>query len=101
MLVLGYCQMNEAAMAALEEKLTSSKNLSDLTPTPFMIKLTHFKRALSKISPSVSDVVSLHSLTCNYITTFFLPAFKTHFAIWDAANTAVQDFIGDIQSSVR
>lgn len=48
-------QMNEAAMAALEDKLISSKSYSDVTP--FTIKLTHFEQALSKISPSVSELV--------------------------------------------
>ncbi|KAK6266187.1 hypothetical protein QUC31_017024 [Theobroma cacao] len=43
--------MNEAAMAALEEKLTST-GISD---TSWTIKTFHFERALSKISPSVSD----------------------------------------------
>ncbi|KAL6578066.1 hypothetical protein OROMI_010394 [Orobanche minor] len=43
--------MNEAAMAALEEKLTSS----NIPGVPWTIKDVHFKRALEKISPSVSD----------------------------------------------
>ncbi|KAK6255352.1 hypothetical protein SCA6_016657 [Theobroma cacao] len=43
--------MNEAAMAALEEKLTST-GISD---TSWTIKTFHFERALSKISPSVSN----------------------------------------------
>ncbi|KAK9274842.1 hypothetical protein L1049_022096 [Liquidambar formosana] len=45
--------MNEAAMAALEEKLTSVQSSSDATP--LTIKMTHFEQALGKISPSVSD----------------------------------------------
>ncbi|KAL0358667.1 UNVERIFIED_CONTAM: Cell division control protein 48C [Sesamum angustifolium] len=45
--------MNEAAMAALEEKLTSSYR--SLDGVPWTIKDVHFKRALEKISPSVSD----------------------------------------------
>ncbi|KAG6603180.1 Cell division control protein 48-like C, partial [Cucurbita argyrosperma subsp. sororia] len=45
--------MNEAAMAALEEKLTSvSSNLESASCT---IKTTDFERALTKISPSVSE----------------------------------------------
>ncbi|KAI3470466.1 hypothetical protein Pfo_027129 [Paulownia fortunei] len=44
--------MNEAAMAALEDKLTSSNRTSGL---PWTIKDAHFNRALKKISPSVSD----------------------------------------------
>ncbi|XP_022733112.1 cell division control protein 48 homolog C-like isoform X2 [Durio zibethinus] len=43
--------MNEAAMAALEEKLTST----GISETSWTIKTFHFERALSKISPSVSD----------------------------------------------
>ncbi|KAL0403474.1 UNVERIFIED_CONTAM: Cell division control protein 48C [Sesamum radiatum] len=49
--------MNEAAMAALEEKLTSSHRSSE--GVPWTIKDVHFKRALEKISPSVSDKVLL------------------------------------------
>ncbi|XP_011083573.1 cell division control protein 48 homolog C-like [Sesamum indicum] len=45
--------MNEAAMAALEEKLTSSYR--SLDGVPWTIKDVHFRRALEKISPSVSD----------------------------------------------
>lgn len=45
--------MNEAAMVALEEKLTSC-GASD---TLWTIKTRHFERALSKISPSVSKMV--------------------------------------------
>ncbi|KAF3952192.1 hypothetical protein CMV_022231 [Castanea mollissima] len=44
--------MNEAAMVALEDKLTSTKSTSDAAPCT--IKSTHFERALGKISPSVS-----------------------------------------------
>ncbi|KAE8679184.1 Cell division control protein 48-like protein C [Hibiscus syriacus] len=43
--------MNEAAMAALEEKLTST----GISEASWTIKTLHFERALSKISPSVSD----------------------------------------------
>ncbi|XWS11436.1 hypothetical protein CRYUN_Cryun38cG0082800 [Craigia yunnanensis] len=43
--------MNEAAMAALEEKFTST----GIPETSWTIKTFHFERALSKISPSVSD----------------------------------------------
>ncbi|GMY13988.1 cell division control protein 48 homolog C [Fagus crenata] len=45
--------MNEAAMVALEDKLTSTESTSDAVP--WTIKSTHFERALGKISPSVSD----------------------------------------------
>jgi len=47
--------MNEAAMAAVEEKHKTIKN-------------THFEVALSKVSPSVSDrvrLISLFSYTSN------------------------------------
>ncbi|KAJ1419970.1 P-loop containing nucleoside triphosphate hydrolase [Sesbania bispinosa] len=44
--------MNEAAMAALEEKLTSTET----TCGTFTIKTNHFEVALSKVSPSVSDM---------------------------------------------
>lgn len=44
--------MNEAAMAALEEKL-DTRQVSD--GTPLTIKTSHFEQALQKISPSVSD----------------------------------------------
>ncbi|KAH7847120.1 hypothetical protein Vadar_022129 [Vaccinium darrowii] len=45
--------MNEAAMAALEEKLTAQCN-SDSTIS-LTIKNIHFEQALKKVSPSVSD----------------------------------------------
>ncbi|OMO56379.1 hypothetical protein CCACVL1_26601 [Corchorus capsularis] len=43
--------MNEAAMGALEEKLSSA----EISEIPWTIKTSHFERALSKIKPSVSD----------------------------------------------
>ncbi|TKY71351.1 Cell division control protein 48-like C [Spatholobus suberectus] len=43
--------MNEAAMAALDEKLT----LTETTCDTWTIKRNHFEVALSKVSPSVSD----------------------------------------------
>ncbi|KAF7143630.1 hypothetical protein RHSIM_Rhsim05G0146800 [Rhododendron simsii] len=48
--------MNEAAMAALEEKLTAQGS-SDATS--LTIKKTHFEQAQRKISPSVSDKVCM------------------------------------------
>ena len=48
-------QMNEAAMAALEEKLTAQGGFDE--DTPWTIKITHFNQAMSKISPSVSEKV--------------------------------------------
>ncbi|CAL0302755.1 unnamed protein product [Lupinus luteus] len=44
--------INEAAMAALEEKLTST----EITFDAFTIKTSHFEAALRKVSPSVSDM---------------------------------------------
>ncbi|KAG5541269.1 hypothetical protein RHGRI_021195 [Rhododendron griersonianum] len=49
--------MNEAAMAALEEKLTAQSN-SD-APTSLTIGKIHFEQALKKVSPSVSEKVLL------------------------------------------
>ncbi|KAG6595581.1 Cell division control protein 48-like C, partial [Cucurbita argyrosperma subsp. sororia] len=45
--------MNEAAMAALEEKLTSVRN--NMESASCTIKMTHFESGLTKISPSVSE----------------------------------------------
>lgn len=45
--------MNEAAMAALEEKLRSSQ--STLDANRFSIKLKHFEQAMKKVTPSVSE----------------------------------------------
>ena len=45
--------MNEAAMAALEEKLTSTEK----TTATVAVKAIHFEVALSKICPSVSAMV--------------------------------------------
>ncbi|KAL7205044.1 hypothetical protein ACSBR2_018045 [Camellia fascicularis] len=45
--------MNEAAMAALEEKLIARSSSSDATL--LTIKKMHFEQALEKISPSVSS----------------------------------------------
>ena len=47
--------MNEAAMAALEEKLTSVRN--NMESASCTIKMTHFESGLTKISPSVSEKV--------------------------------------------
>ncbi|CAL8159800.1 unnamed protein product [Prunus armeniaca] len=44
--------MHEAAMAAVEEKLTS---LASWGSSPCIIKETHFEQALAKITPSLSD----------------------------------------------
>ncbi|XP_027362401.1 cell division control protein 48 homolog C isoform X2 [Abrus precatorius] len=44
--------MNEAAMAALEENLTSFETTCNTST----IKINHFEVALSKVSPSVSDM---------------------------------------------
>ncbi|CAL5400637.1 unnamed protein product [Camellia sinensis] len=53
-LVQLYC-MNEAAMAALEEKLTAQSSSDADHPTSLTIKKAHFEQALKNISPSVSD----------------------------------------------
>ncbi|KMT08061.1 hypothetical protein BVRB_6g144150 [Beta vulgaris subsp. vulgaris] len=45
--------MNEAAMAALEEKLRLPQSSSDTLP--FTIKSTHFEQAMKKVTPSVSE----------------------------------------------
>lgn len=45
--------MNEAAMTALEDKLISASSSSE--STSLTINMTHFERALKKVSPSVSD----------------------------------------------
>lgn len=47
--------MNEAAMAALDEKLVLVQSCSG--SAPLTIRAAHFERALGKISPSVSDKV--------------------------------------------
>ena len=47
--------MNEAAIAAAEEKYPSSETASDAST----IKTKHFEEALRKVSPSVSDTVWL------------------------------------------
>ncbi|KAI5321115.1 hypothetical protein L3X38_030186 [Prunus dulcis] len=44
--------MHEAAMAAVEEKLTS---LASWGSSPCIIKQTHFEQALAKITPSLGD----------------------------------------------
>ncbi|GFZ02818.1 cell division cycle 48C [Actinidia rufa] len=48
--------MNEAAMAALEERqIAQSSDTPPSTTPPSTIKKAHFEQALKKISPSVSD----------------------------------------------
>lgn len=53
-------QVNEAAMAALEENLTSSN--SNVDGVPRIIKATHFELAATKITPSVTIQVLVHSI---------------------------------------
>lgn len=48
--------MNEAAMAALEEKL-NSMDQGTVSSDPRNIKISHFEQALQKITPSVSEEV--------------------------------------------
>ncbi|KAK0596724.1 hypothetical protein LWI29_018437 [Acer saccharum] len=61
--------MNEAAMAAWEEKLTATKSY------PLTIKITHFERALSKITPSIIGEIALCSskvrLVCGAATKLY------------------------------
>ncbi|EXC33011.1 Cell division control protein 48-C-like protein [Morus notabilis] len=52
--------VNEAAMAALEEKLTSTN--SNVDGVPRIIKATHFELAATKITPSVTIEVLVHSI---------------------------------------
>ncbi|PWZ19463.1 Cell division control protein 48 C [Zea mays] len=47
--------VNEAAMAALEERLEFIENGTSSMGSSCLIKLSHFERALSKIKPSVSE----------------------------------------------
>lgn len=57
-----YAQMNEAAMAALEEKLGLAKSSSDSFADT--IKEKHFVLALIKMTPSVSGKVGF-DYDCN------------------------------------
>ena len=72
-------QMNEAAMAALEEKLTSVS--SKLESASCTIKMTDFERALTKISPSVSEKVlstlsySKRNIVMHYFLTILFLSF--------------------------
>lgn len=52
--------MNEAAMAALEEELTSTDESVDLSPRT--IKKYHLEQSLAKITASVTDKVPLFDL---------------------------------------
>ncbi|KAL7234992.1 hypothetical protein ACSBR1_018465 [Camellia fascicularis] len=60
--------MNEAAMAALEEKLIARSCSSDATS--LTIKKMHFEQALEKISPSVSSKEITQNETEAYIKVF-------------------------------
>ena len=52
-------QVNEAAMAALDERREFLKNgTSSMSSPPRSIELAHFERALSKVKPSVSEQAS-------------------------------------------
>ena len=50
-------QVNEAAMAALEERLEFLENGTSSMSFSSLIELSHFERALSKVKPSVSEQV--------------------------------------------
>ena len=52
-----FCQVNEAAMAALEERLEFLENGTSSMSSSSLIELSHFERALSKVKPSVSEQV--------------------------------------------
>lgn len=70
--------MNEAAMAALEEKQDSiDQGIENINP--WLIKTSHFEHALQKIKPSVSEKVCgnilLHKVDpsdCPFICLFYL-----------------------------
>ncbi|KAG2603735.1 hypothetical protein PVAP13_4NG007800, partial [Panicum virgatum] len=47
--------VNEAAMAALEERLEFLENGTSSMSSSSLIELSHFERALSKVKPSVSE----------------------------------------------
>ena len=52
-------QVNEAAMAALDERCEFLENgTSSMSSSPRSIELAHFERALSKVKPSVSEQAS-------------------------------------------
>ncbi|KAL6861399.1 hypothetical protein ACP4OV_017099 [Aristida adscensionis] len=52
--------VNEAAMAALEERLEFLDNGTSSMSSSCMIELSHFERALSKVKPSVSEQQMKH-----------------------------------------
>ncbi|KAL3818284.1 hypothetical protein ACJIZ3_004189 [Penstemon smallii] len=70
--------MNEAAMAALEDKLTSSYKGPGGTSngTSRTIKDTHFRRALQKITPSVSDKVCIQFVSYSHKCIFLCECSK-------------------------
>jgi hypothetical protein len=61
-------QVNEAAMAALEERLEFIENGTSSMGSSCLIKLSHFERALSKIKPSVSEQVCANVSFCRRMT---------------------------------
>ncbi|CAN6166277.1 unnamed protein product [Urochloa humidicola] len=52
--------VNEAAMAALEERLDFVENGTSSMSSSCLIELSHFERALSKVKPSVSEQQMKH-----------------------------------------
>jgi SpoVK/Ycf46/Vps4 family AAA+-type ATPase len=50
-------QLNEAAMAALEERSEFLENGTSSMSSSCSIELSHFERALSKVKPSVCEQV--------------------------------------------
>ncbi|KAG8390593.1 hypothetical protein BUALT_Bualt01G0099700 [Buddleja alternifolia] len=90
--------MCEAAMVALDEKLTLSPS------APLTIKGEHFKRALKKISPSVSDKVRVvyfpqHSNV--YLGDPYYSLFECMSFFLVAANTILQASIRKLQSYMK
>jgi SpoVK/Ycf46/Vps4 family AAA+-type ATPase len=56
-----FYQVNEAAMAALEERLDFFEHGTSSMSSSCLIELSHFERALSKVKPSVSEQVSANA----------------------------------------
>lgn len=60
--------MNEAAMAAVEEKFSKIEAGAYDGTLPHTIKAAHFELALGKITPSVSDKVLTIYMSCPLFT---------------------------------
>lgn len=91
--------MLEAAMAAVDEKLESSKMSIDGISTT--IKDVHFELALKKIAPSVSEEVWTAQHSYHFIDIFYILVFHNNiFSVWNAANRILQSFVRKLQSSM-